>query len=208
MSGASGFTLLLLEEGEVLLESAACVKHAQQVREDDALSLSLENAEEAGRLYICSLSLFFEPKSTGSPIQRYCYKDMDAAPQVVAHNSVNLLGFSAAKFQVMKIKRQSSPYRVVASPTQVGLDLIHRELSVKGQSSEHTGEEEVGVVGLIQTLWKSSLAPLRERTAIIDAICQTRIQKPFDMSRLASFRYDAVYGLCCRICVCYDHEEC
>ena len=184
---SEGFSLLLLEESEVLLESAACVKHAQTFGGE--LSGAGDVKEESGRIYVCSLSLFFEPKEADHAIERFAYKNMESPPEVVGHDGASLLAFSASKWQVMKIKGQSTPYRTVSAGIQVGLDLIHRELSTGMREGEGGGKgTEQGIVGLIRRLWESVKAPLRERTVIVDKICQKRMGKPFDMSRLASFR--------------------
>jgi hypothetical protein len=71
------FNLLFLDHGEVLLENALC-----------SLKLESELVPQEGRLYVCSKSVFFEPRPEQKPITRFPYRSMGCEPKFSSNSIV------------------------------------------------------------------------------------------------------------------------
>lgn len=149
------FSLLWLDHGEVLFESALGVLRFGEAGEEEAWE---------GRVFLCSKSLFFEPKSDAKPVSRFVFKQMGCEPK--HSEAANSIVFRTKR--VIEIKK-SMPYvhRQLASAVSVNLELKHTKASK--------------FCLLIGELFASS----RE---IYNDLVLPRLKEPFDRSRLVDFR--------------------
>ncbi|KAH9258104.1 hypothetical protein BASA81_003667 [Batrachochytrium salamandrivorans] len=151
------FSLLWLDHGEVLFESALGVLRFGEVGEEGG-----EVWE--GRVFLCSKSLFFEPKFDTKPVSRFVYKQMGCEPKY--SEPANSIVFRTKR--VIEIKK-SMPYvhRQLASAVSVNLELKHTKASK--------------FCLLIGELFASS-------KEIYNDLVLPRLKEPFDRSRLVDFR--------------------
>ena len=164
----SRFNLLLLDHGELLLESALC-------------SMKAESEEELeGRLWLATRSIFFEPKFLETrPITRYLFKPMTFEPiQDVAANAIIL---KAKKWIEI---RKSQPYHQneFSTLSSIVFNLKHTKASK--------------LLGLLKDLWKISQKCHPNDDAeelLLKSIIDPRLVEPFDRSRLVDFREINIY---------------
>lgn len=150
------FSLLLLDHGEVLFESALCNLRFDE--EDDTVD---------GRVFLCSKSLFFEPKMESKPIIRFVYKAMGCEPRF--SDSPNSIVFRIKK--TVEIK-PSQPYvlRIHANSISITCELKHTKASK--------------FCALINDLFTSK--------RIHEDLVVPRLMEPFDRSRMVDFREQVV----------------
>jgi len=191
------FNLLLLDHGELLLESALCSMRV----------LEAENSEIEGRIWISTRSVFFEPQQNGSltpgtgpassprqTISRFLLKPMPCEPSAdPAANSI------AIRIKKCVEIRKHQPYVQVDFPATRSVVF----------TLKHTKANKL--CALMQELWEVSQKSRHPNDAIeeqlLKPVIDPRLTEPFDRSRLVDFREQVVFPTRQDTVVCVERIE-
>uniref|UniRef100_A0A7S2W9Q9 Uncharacterized protein n=1 Tax=Mucochytrium quahogii TaxID=96639 RepID=A0A7S2W9Q9_9STRA len=170
--GNRRFNLLALSHDEYLFESAAvvCIRTEEGSRDLD------------GRLWICTTCVVFEPKDYSYPVEKYKFRDMDECPGVQRLMNGKAIRIESKEVVEMKLNGKSHPYLAKKRRVERVFSLQHSSLD--------------GTLKLVKELWdirkqiQQEARPGRAalEAALLGSMYESRLNKPFDKSRLTDFR--------------------
>jgi factor associated with neutral sphingomyelinase activation len=193
------FNLLLLDHGELLLESALCSlriePHIEAGSGGNGHVHFTENAEgEEGRLWLSTRSIFFEPRLNTKSIIKFPFKPMPCEPSF--DQDLNSISIRMKKFMELK---KNSPYIIIDLPSTRSIIC----------TLKHTKASKL--CSLMQELWLVSQRSKHANDALeeqqLSPIIEPRLMEPFDRSRLVDFREQVVFPTRQDTVVCVDRVE-